>query len=120
MTLLVGGVLFLVVTVLATTFAPLVACPENWNNSDLPEDLPSQDLRLGGQAAALEVRQPEAPAAKLLSENAVLLTHVFNQVQLLSVDPTGHGDQEKRPGFGFHLAHRTSYRRPFQFWHSTG
>jgi hypothetical protein len=68
----------------------------------------------------LEVRQPEPLAAELLPENTVLLTHGINHVQLLSVDPSGHGDHEKRPGFWFHLAHRTSYRRPFLFWHRTG
>ena len=62
---------------------------------DLSEGLASERPRLRGQAAALRVREAEPPRSELLSQDAVLLLEIGDDVALLLVDPSGHGDDKE-------------------------
>src|SRR3989454_5526075 len=65
------------------------------NRYDLVEPPPGQSLGLGGQANALFVGDAQPPRSKLLSEHAVLLLEVVDQVALLLMDPAGQRHKQK-------------------------
>jgi hypothetical protein len=50
-------------------------------------------FRLGGQAPALTVGEPQSSSAELFSQNAILLAQIVNDEQLMLVHPGGDGDQ---------------------------
>ena len=55
----------------------------------------AQGLRLGGQAPALAVREPEPAGGDLLAQDPVLFLEIVDDIALLLVDPTGEGGDEK-------------------------
>lgn len=50
---------------------------------------------LRGEAPALVIGQPQALAAELFLENAVLLDEVLNGLRLVAIDPAGEARQEE-------------------------
>jgi len=52
-------------------------------------------MPLRRESAALVVRQPEALAFQLLSENGVLLYEVVDKVLFLAVNPSGEGHEQE-------------------------
>ena len=55
----------------------------------------SSGLRLGSQAPALGVREPEPAGGDRLAQDPVLFLEIVNDIALLLVDPAGEGDDEK-------------------------
>src|SRR5215471_10344643 len=65
------------------------------NAGDLGKSLSSQRFGLYGQSPALIVIQAHSPATELFSKHRILLTKIFNDLQLAVVHPRGDGDQQK-------------------------
>ena len=87
---------------------------------DLPESLGSEDLRAISKSAALGVRKSELPRSHLLSQDAVLLLEVFDDVLLPALEPSRQADGEKHQGFRDHQAIVAQVRGPIEFWDTSG
>ena len=64
----------------------------------LGEELPAQELSLGGQSAALGIRQAQTLATQLFLEDAVLFAEEVDDVLMPAVDPAGEGQEEELKG----------------------
>ena len=61
----------------------------------LAEDLATQQLALHCEAPALIVGEAKPSPAELLPEHPVLLLEVVDDMVLVAIDPTGHGQEEE-------------------------
>jgi hypothetical protein len=66
--------------------------------SDLGEDPSSNSLAPNGKSSALSIGQSKSSTTKLLLENSVFLSEVFDNRILLTSDPAGHGGNKDLPG----------------------
>src|SRR5215472_2291505 len=62
---------------------------------DLGKSFSSQRFGLHGQSPALIVIEAHSPAAELLAKHPILLSEIFNDLQLAVVHPPGNGDQQE-------------------------
>ena len=62
---------------------------------ELPEELASEDLALDREAASLIVVEPESSVFELLTQDAVLLLQVVDDLVLVAVHPAGNGEEEE-------------------------
>ncbi len=85
---------------------------------DAGEERASQGMTTHGEAAALLVREPESTLAEHLPEDSVLLPQVFQSVLLVSVQPTGEGQDKELGGEGerFHGGGSLPQRRRKCWW----
>jgi hypothetical protein len=60
-----------------------------------PQEPSAQPMPLRREPAALVVRQSEALALQLLSENVVLLYEVLDEVLLVAVNPSGERHEQQ-------------------------
>jgi len=60
--------------------------------------LAAEELTLRRQPPSLVVRQPEALAPQLLTENTILSPKVVNDGLLVPIDPTGCRYDQQLPG----------------------
>jgi hypothetical protein len=60
------------------------------------QHVPSQLLRLDGKPSPLIICKKETSSTDLLSQNAIFLDEIFNDVLLSLVQPTSNGEDEKR------------------------
>src|SRR6516162_346148 len=65
------------------------------NAGDLGKSFSSQRFGLYGQSPKLIVIEAHSPATELFSKHPILLTKIFNDLQLAVVHPRGDGDQQK-------------------------
>jgi hypothetical protein len=63
-----------------------------------------------GQSPALLVIKAHSPATELFSKNPILLSKIFNDLQLPVVHPPGDGDQQNRKGSSTLSVFKTHYR----------
>jgi len=73
---------------------------------DFLENLSTERLALHGQPTALVVGGAHALSPALSLEDTALLDQVVDDVSLVAVHPTGHGDHEELPGVQRVRAHR--------------
>jgi hypothetical protein len=64
----------------------------------LGQQFSSESFGLSGQPAALVIVEPQSSSAELLSQNAILLVKVVNDLQVALVHPPGDGNQHKPEG----------------------
>ena len=57
---------------------------------DFPKNASPESLRLGRQTSTLNIVQPQAPVAQLLSEYSVFFPQVIDRVALLLTQPSGN------------------------------
>jgi hypothetical protein len=77
---------------------PTQDCIGSDDGRDLLENLSSQHLALGRQAAAFIVTEQKAYLAQPIQENLNLGVLELNQLLLMEIDPAGQGHQQKLPG----------------------
>ena len=61
----------------------------------LRQHSPTECEGFRGQADPLIVRKPEPPRSELLTENAILLLQIVDDVALVLIDPAGQRDEQE-------------------------
>jgi hypothetical protein len=64
---------------------------------DLSEQLAAEDFAFDGQASALVVVEQDPPLSKLLPEDLVLSTQIFDDLLLLPISPPGDDKEKELP-----------------------
>jgi hypothetical protein len=62
---------------------------------DLTQGLPTQPVGPYGESPAVVIGEPQAPAADLLPEDAILFDQIGERLPLPAIEPTGDGEEQQ-------------------------
>jgi hypothetical protein len=80
------------------------------DGSHFSEETPAQQFRLRRQSATLVIAQAKPPAAQLIAPDAVLLSEIIDDLQLVLIHPAGRRHQQE-PERIQRLQHRIAHYR---------